>query len=165
MRRGIFLLAWCVFAALGCGTGEKEPVLNTGSAQSETSKESNKPGKTPVSPPALDPKKDSGKTVTGKATWDAVRDGGQAQDGNIRLVLSDTGDVTGSLSLEGVPISLTGVKQQDTLRLWAALETEDLKAVRRGYMFGIAKDGLIEGFFTISGNGGEPRLSGSWNAR
>ncbi len=164
MKAKMGLVAWVVVASLGCGTSEPEPMAKPTKERPEPSQKSDSIEKAVVKPAAKD-KTDDVKRFKGSAQVETVKEGEPPEKGALALELTDTGEVKGSLLMGGIKIGLKGLKQDDVWRLWAAFETDDLTAIRRGYLLGLTEGEQVEGRFAISGNGGEPRLLGSWRVR
>lgn len=107
---------------------------------------------------------DVGDAIIGKAVCDTKLQNGPSGEGRLSLILHKTGNLNGTLSFTNNSFSLTGIKEGDHLRIWASVEGDDALGVRHGFLFGSAQNGDYEGFFALSGNGGEPRLEGAWSA-
>ena len=108
--------------------------------------------------------KETGNTISGKAVYDTELYRGPATEGHFTLTLHKTGRLNGTLSFADRSFCLTGIKEGDRLRLWASREADDVLGAQRGFLFGSAQNGGYEGVFALSGNGGEPRLGGTWSA-
>ncbi|MCP4197167.1 MAG: hypothetical protein GY762_08455 [Proteobacteria bacterium] len=102
--------------------------------------------------------------ITGKARYDAELGDDQPEEGRVVLLVRENGTVKGTLSLSSVSVALSGIKEGDNVRVWASPIGDSPDGMRRGFLFGRTQKGRYEGFFAISGNGGEPSLEGTWFA-
>ncbi len=150
------------FSDLGCSSGQSEqPVVqvkNKEAARGGMGEATNR------LPRGEQPPAEVGNGIRGKAMCETELQPGQAGEGQVALRLHKTGSINGTLSFSNRSFSLNGIKDGDTLRLWASAKGDDAVGVHRGFLFGRAQNGGYGGIFAISGNGGEPRVGGTWSA-
>jgi hypothetical protein len=99
--------------------------------------------------------------IEARATTEPV-EGQEAQPLEVSLAVMPDDQVQGTLTLAGRPLSVHGIKEGETLRLWVSGGESDPTAVRRGYVVGTLEGDKLTGAFAISGNGGAPALKGRW---
>ncbi|MCP4606675.1 MAG: hypothetical protein GY847_40235 [Proteobacteria bacterium] len=162
MKSASFLIVSAILVLTSCGRGESEPGAASLGKKPGAALEA-KTDAPSTEKPVQKPKKDKAATISGKAVLDAEPDAGSAPEGKVSLTLGDGDELKGSLKFASNSLVLSGVKQGDNLRLWAAHNSENPDEVRRGYLFARAGKGGYEGVFAISGNGGKPAIKGKWS--
>ncbi|MDJ0765750.1 MAG: hypothetical protein QNJ97_22390 [Myxococcota bacterium] len=158
MRQMIFLMAAMAMGfVLSCGDPTRETQPSDGENQQSTRNEA---GSTRgAKPSSAEPAE---VVFKGKAVTSAQSDGGHSPSGSVRLVLGSAEQVSGSLRIGDSSFELSGMAQEENLRLWATSPADEQGDIKRGYLLGKKSGQGFSGRFAISGNGGKPSISGTW---
>jgi hypothetical protein len=163
MKCAPVLFALIVFSSVCCTSAEPEQhaVENTDQVGVGT----------PVSSEPVDTSKhdqppipDDENTITGEAVYETGLGDDQPERGRVVLSIRENGAITGTLSFSNFSVALSGIEEGDSARVWASPTGDRVDGTHRGFLFGQVQNGRYQGFFAISGNGGDPRLEGTWFA-
>lgn len=102
-------------------------------------------------------------TVKGEVSVKRGEDG-EEDTGTLILKSKPGMGVEGSFHLLENEYQLRGIRESESIRLWVSQKNEGLGAAQKGAMTGTIHDNNYVGTFSISGNGGEPKISGTWKS-